>query len=327
VKRVAVVLAVTVLVLAASATASLLVGPVRVSARDAVTALLHPAARSRASEVVLGIRAPRVAAGAVVGAALALAGLCFQVLLKNPLASEYTLGVSSGASLGAVLGALVFGVSTFGTPAAAFSGALLTIAFVYGLSRARLSFQTDATILAGVIFTSLANAALSLVLAIASPHELHTFFFWFLGSLANAEWSAIRPVAAAVAILIAAVFALARPMDALSVDDDFAAQVGVDVPRTKGVLFLLASLLTAVVVSLAGTVGFVGLVVPHLARRAAGVSSRALIPVCVLMGAALCVTADLLARTLLAPNELPVGVVTAFVGAPVFIALLARRRA
>jgi iron complex transport system permease protein len=120
---------------------------------------------------------------------------------------------------------------------------------------------------------------------------------------------------------------MTRAMDALAIGDDFAAQVGVPVERTKGILFLLASLLTALVVSVAGTVGFIGLVVPHLARRTVGATSRALVPASALMGAALCVSADLLARTLLAPNELPVGVVTAFVGAPVFIALLFRRRA
>jgi iron complex transport system permease protein len=304
---------------------SLVTGAVSIAPRDVFTAILHPHATDMNAAVLWSIRVPRVVAAIVVGCALALSGLCFQALLRNPLASEYTLGVSSGASLGAVLAALMHITIPLATPISAFIGAIATIAIVLYLSHARLSFETNATILAGVIFTSLANAALSLILSVVSPNELHTFFFWFMGSFANSEWSTLTPVAIIVGVLSVALYAFAWQMNALAVGDDFAAQVGVPIERTKTTLFVLASLLTALVVSIAGTIGFVGLVVPHLARLAIGVDNRKLIPVAALAGAALCVSADLLARTLLAPNELPVGVVTAFIGVPVFIVLMRRR--
>lgn len=313
-------------VLVASALASVATGPFAISPAETIELLIHP---QRAGPdhvmqraVLTTIRLPRMVAAAVVGGALALAGLCFQALLRNPLASEYTLGVSSGASLGAVLASLLHLTSPLATTLAAFAGAIATVVVVLLLARARLSFETNATILAGVVFTSLANAALSLILSIVSPNELHTFFFWFMGSFANAEWATLGPVAILVGLLSLVVFGLSWQLNALAVGEDFAAQVGVPVERTKAALFLVASLLTALVVSIAGTIGFIGLVVPHLARLAVGVDNRRLVPLTALLGAALCVSADLLARTLLAPNELPVGVVTAFIGVPVFIALL-----
>jgi len=178
-----------------------------------------------------------------------------------------------------------------------------------------------------VIFTALANAALSLILSIVSPYQLQSFFFWFMGSFAEAEWRTLLPASIAVAVLSAVIYAMSWNLNAIAVDEQFAAQVGVNVEVVKTVLLIAASFLTAVVVSLAGTVGFVGLVVPHMARLAIGVDHRGLLPVTALFGAALCVAADLLARTVLAPNELPVGVVTAFIGVPVFVALMRRPRA
>ncbi len=305
---------------------SLVTGAMPIAPRNVVSAILHSDPSDINNSVIRVIRLPRVASAIVVGWALALAGLCFQALLRNPLASEYTLGVSSGASLGAVLVALLHIAMPLATPLFAFGGALSTIAIVIWLSRARLAFETNSTILAGVIFTSLANAALSLILSVVSPNELHTFFFWFMGSFANSEWTTLIPVAVVVALLSIVLYAFAWQMNALGVGDDFAAQAGVPIERTRTALFVLASLLTAFVVSIAGTIGFVGLVVPHLARLAIGVDNRKLIPVAALGGAALCVAADLLARTLLAPNELPAGVVTAFIGVPVFVMLMRRRR-
>ncbi len=296
-----------------------------ITPRGIVSAIAHPGLHDLNSAVVRTIRLPRLVAACVAGWALALAGLCFQSLLRNPLASEYTLGVSSGASLGAVMAALLHLTSPLATPLSAFAGAMSAIAAVLYISHVRLSFETNATILAGVIFTSLANAALSLMLSVVSPNELHTFFFWFMGSFADAEWRTLIPVAIAAGILSIVLYAFAWRMNALAVGDEFAAQVGVPIEWTKGTLFALASLLTALVVSIAGTIGFVGLVVPHLARLAIGVDNRKLIPLAALGGAALCVAADLIARTLLAPDDLPVGVVTAFVGVPVFIVLMRRR--
>jgi iron complex transport system permease protein len=311
-------------VLALAAAASLLVGPYAIAPRTLVETLLGSHPGTMEAQVLFTIRLPRLAAACVGGVALAVAGLVFQALLRNPLASEYTLGVSSGAALGAVGAALLHFRSPLATPIAAFLGAVSTIALVLLLARARLAFETNAAIMIGVIITALANAALSLILSVLSPYELQAFFFWFMGSFAEAEWASILPAAVVVIVLSAAIYALSWNLNAIAVDEQFAAQVGVNVELAKTILLVAASLLTAVVVSLAGTVGFVGLVVPHIGRLAVGVDHRQLLPVTALVGAALCVAADLLARTLLAPHELPVGVVTAFIGVPVFVALMRR---
>jgi iron complex transport system permease protein len=311
-------------VLALTAAASLATGPYPIEPGTLVETLLGSHAGTMEAQVLFTIRLPRLAAACIGGFALAVAGLVFQALLRNPLASEYTLGVSSGAALGAVGAVLLHLRSPLATPVAAFLGAISTIAIVLLLARARLAFETNAAIMIGVIFTALANAALSLILSVLSPYELQSFFFWFMGSFAEAEWPALLPAGVVVLVLSAVVYALAWKLNAVAVDEQFAAQVGVNVEVVKTILLVAASLLTAVVVSIAGTVGFVGLVVPHMARLAVGVDHRLLIPVTALIGAALCVAADLLARTLLAPHELPVGVVTAFIGVPVFVALMRR---
>src|ERR1051325_1738861 len=311
-------------VLALAAAASLATGPYAIRPSTLVQTLVGSHAGAMAAQGVFTIRLPRLAGACIGGFALAIAGLVFQALLRNPLASEYTLGVSSGAALGAVGAALLHLRSPLATPVAAFVGAFLTIAIVLLLARARLAFETNAAIMIGVIFTALANAALSLVLSVLSPYELQAFFFWFMGSFAEAEWPTLLPAGVVVLVLSAVVYALSWKLNAVAVDEQFAAQVGVNVELVKMILLVAASVLTAVVVSIAGTVGFVGRVVPHMARLAVGVDHRLLIPVTALIGAALCVAADLLARTLLAPHELPVGVVTAFIGVPVFVALMRR---
>ncbi|MBI2213748.1 MAG: iron ABC transporter permease [Acidobacteria bacterium] len=312
--------------LVAASIVSLATGAAHVPAGDAFRALFDPSSVDATTvTIVRSIRAPRVATACIVGWALALAGLCFQSLLRNPLASEYTLGVSSGAALGAVATA-VFGIAgAVAVPTGAFVGAIATIAIVLVVAHASFSFETTSTILAGIIFTSLANALLSLMLTLIAPDELQSFFFWFLGSFASAEWGMIGPVAAVVGLLSLVLMGHAWHMNAISVNEELAEQVGISVTRSKLVLYGVASLLTATVVTLAGTIGFVGLVVPHVARLAVGVDNRRLIPLAALSGAALCVMSDLAARTILAPNELPVGVVTAFIGVPVFVSLMRRR--
>lgn len=325
-RRFLIAMLVTAAVLAVASMASLAIGPVSTSPGDAWRALVAPeSVDATVAAVVRQIRLPRLVTAWVAGWGLALAGLCFQSLLKNPLASEYTLGVASGASLGAVLGVVIGLTGPLAISAGAFSGALVTIAVVLLVSHASFSFETNATILAGIIFTSFANAVLSLLLTVVTPNQLQSFFFWFLGSFASAEWSGIVPVAVATGVLSFVIFAFAWQMNAIAVNEDLASQVGISVERTKLMLYGVASLLTALIVTIAGTVGFVGLVVPHLARLAIGVDNRRLIPLVALMGAALCVTSDLLARTILSPNELPVGVVTAFIGVPVFVSLMGRR--
>ncbi|HYC59669.1 MAG TPA: iron ABC transporter permease [Thermoanaerobaculia bacterium] len=318
---------VAIAALLAGAAVSLMVGPYAIERRTLLDTLSGARPDTVESQVIFTIRMPRLVAACISGWALAIAGLVFQALLRNPLASEYTLGVSSGAALGAVAATLLGLGAPLATPAFAFAGAVATIALVLLLARARLAFETNAAIMIGVIFTALANAALSLILSIVSPFELQAFFFWFMGSFAEAEWRTLVPAALAIALLSGIIYAFSWNLNAIAVDEQFAAQIGVDVEVVKTVLLIAASFLTAIVVSLAGTVGFVGLVVPHMVRLAIGVDHRALIPVTALFGAALCVAADVLARTTLAPNELPVGVVTAFIGVPVFVALMRRPRA
>lgn len=313
-------------ILVAASVASLANGSAPVPAGDALRAVVDPGSvDATTAMIVRSIRAPRLVTAIVVGWALALAGLCFQSLLRNPLASEYTLGVSSGAALGAVATVLVGFAGAIAVPTGAFIGAMATIAVVLFIAHASFSFETTSTILAGIVFTSLANAALSLMLTLIAPDELQSFFFWFLGSFASAEWGMVGPVAAVVAVLSLVLMGHAWHMNAISVNEELAEQVGISVTRSKLVLYGVASLLTATVVTLAGTIGFVGLVVPHVARLAVGVDNRRLIPLAAISGAALCVLSDLVARTLLSPNELPVGVVTAFIGVPVFVSLMRRR--
>ncbi len=325
-KRFWISIAIAAGLLAAASIASLASGAAPVPVREALRAVFDPGSVDATTALIVrSIRAPRVVTACVVGWALALAGLCFQSLLRNPLASEYTLGVSSGAALGAVATSLLGLSGILAIPAGAFVGAIATIAVVLFIAHASFSFETTSTILAGIVFTSLANAMLSLMLTLIAPDELQSFFFWFLGSFASAEWGMVGPVAAVVAILSLVLMGHAWHMNAISVNEELAEQVGISVTRSKLVLYGVASLLTATVVTLAGTIGFVGLVVPHVARLAVGVDNRRLIPLAALSGAALCVISDLVARNLLAPNELPVGVVTAFIGVPVFVSLMRRR--
>lgn len=327
VSRFAIALTVAAAALIASGIASLTIGPVKMRVSEAFAALTDPASVDPTiAAVVRDIRLPRLATACVAGWGLALAGLCFQSLLRNPLASEYTLGVASGASLGAVA-TVVFGIGgALAIPGGAFAGAIATMALVLVIAHASFSFETNATILAGIVFTSLANALLSLMLAVIAPNQLQAFFFWFLGSFAGAEWGMIGPVATGVGALSLVLVGFAWHMNAISVNEELAEQVGISVRTVKLMLYGVASLLTAMVVTLAGTIGFIGLVVPHIARLAAGVDNRRLIPLAAMSGAALAVLSDLLARTMLAPGELPVGVVTAFIGVPVFVSLMRRRR-
>ena len=325
-RRFAVALVVTSAVLVGASMVSLTLGPMETTASEVWAALVSPGTGDPTTvTIVREIRLPRLVTACVAGWGLALAGLCFQSLLKNALASEYTLGVASGASLGAVAGAVLGFTGTFAVSAGAFVGAIATIAIVLLVAHASFSFETHATILAGIIFTSLANAILSLLLTLVSPNQLQSFFFWFLGSFASATWEGTVPVAIATAILSAGIFGFGWQMNAIAVNEDLARQVGISVKRTKLALYGVASLLTALIVSIAGTIGFVGLVVPHLARLVVGADNRRLIPLVAVMGAALCVVSDLIARTMLSPTELPVGVVTALVGVPVFVLLMQRR--
>ncbi|MDR1229504.1 MAG: iron ABC transporter permease [Azoarcus sp.] len=271
--------------------------------------------------VVRELRLPRALACFACGGLLALAGTLMQVLLRNPLADPYILGISGGAAVGA-LGAVVLGLASPWMDAGALGGALAAMLAVFGLAHGDGSWTQTRLLLTGVIVAAGCGAAITLMLALAPAAQMQTMLFWLMGDASGASrpWPALAVLAAG----LAAVLPFGRDLNVLARGQLTAMALGVDARRLRRALYLLASLFTAVAVTLVGTVGFVGLVVPHLARLALGNDQRLLMPAAVLAGGALLTVADTLARTLLAPQQLPVGVLTVLLGVPVFLFLLAR---
>jgi iron complex transport system permease protein len=276
--------------------------------------------------VVWDLRLPRVCLGALVGGGLALAGAALQGLLRNPLADPYVLGVSSGASLGASLGLLWLGAGVLGggaVPALAVLGAALATLVVFRLAWVDGALPLTGVLLAGVAVSLTISAAVSLVV-VAAEERAGDIVFWLLGNLGGRGWSEVAWVGGAVTVAGGGLLALARPLDALVQGEEVAASLGVRVERAKLWLLALTALLVGAAVSFCGVIGFVGLVVPHAARGVVGPGHRWLLPVCAAGGAALLVAADVGARLALPGRELPVGVVTALLGGPVFLLLLRR---
>ncbi len=275
-----------------------------------------------AAEVVRGLRLPRALSAFACGGLLALAGALMQVLLRNPLADPYVLGISGGAAAGA-LAAMLFGVSAhFGLQAAAFAGALTAMWLVFGLARGDGSWTQTRLLLTGVIVAAGCGAAVALMLSLAPDQQLRGMLFWLMGDASQAG----DPLPALLILSAGMVLALyfARELNLLTRGPLLAATLGANVARLRWILYFLASLLTATAVTSVGSVGFVGLVVPHLARLALGNDQRLLLPAAMLAGGALLTLADTLARSVIAPQQLPVGVLTALIGVPVFLFLLAR---
>jgi iron complex transport system permease protein len=282
------------------------------------------------AQIFFVARLPRVMAGAFVGAALAAAGVVLQAMLRNPLATPFTLGVSAGASLGAML-AIVFGASlAFGplsaVPLASLAGAAVASGIVYRLATMQgRAMSTTVLLLAGVTLNSFFSALIMFVQYIADFAQVYRATRWLMGDL---DVGSFQPILAALPLLMVAfaLFALLpSALNLLSVGADLAATRGVDVARSQRIAFLSASLATAAAVSLAGPIGFIGIVVPHLVRLMVGVDHRIVLPASALFGAAFLVGCDLVARTVLAPIEIPVGVVTAMLGGPFFLWLLIRK--
>lgn len=300
---------------------SLAVGSVALSPGEVWAALIGTD-QGMANEVVRSLRLPRALAAFACGGLLALAGALMQVLLRNPLADPYVLGISGGAAVGA-LAAMLFGVSvSFGLEAAAFIGALAAMWLVFGLSRGDGSWTQTRLLLTGVIVAAGCGAAVALMLSLAPEQQLRGMLFWLMGDAGEAT-SPWLPLLVLVAGLLLAMF-FARELNLLARGPLLAATLGANVARLRLILYFLASLLTATAVTSVGSVGFVGLVVPHLVRLLLGNDQRLLLPAATLAGAALLTLADTLARTVIAPQQLPVGVLTALIGVPVFLFLLAR---
>jgi iron complex transport system permease protein len=287
----------------------------------------RPADVARAVEIiVLELRLPRVLLAAVVGAALAASGTVFQALFRNPLADPAIIGVSSGAALGAVLVIVTVGagsLAAFGVPIAAFVGALAAGLLVYRLARIGPSVHLATLLLAGVAVAAVISSAMSLVMSF-SGEQLRDIYTWLLGGLVAQGWRSVAVTAPVVALGIAAAAVTAHDLNVVSLGEERAAQLGVDVVRLKRRALAAGALLAAAAVSVGGIIGFVGLMTPHLLRLVVGPDHRRLLPAVLLAGPTLLILADLVARTVVAPQELPVGVVTALLGGPFFLVLLKR---
>lgn len=279
--------------------------------------------------IIIGLRLPRIIVGAIVGAALGATGAVLQALLRNPMADPYVIGASWGASLGAVA-AMVSGVSVrllglSAVPLCAFAGALVAMLLVYRVAREDGALPTLTLLLAGIAVGSLLSAGVSMLVYFAD-RRLHQVVFWLMGGLGGATWSHVLVGLPYLALGLGAAMFYCRDLNAMLMGEETARQLGVEVERAKRVLLAASALLTAVAVALAGPIGFVGLVVPHMVRPVAGADHRYLLPAAALGGATLLVAADTLARTVIAPTELPVGLVTALLGSPFFIYILRSRR-
>lgn len=316
--------------LAVSLVAGVALGAVSVSFSDAIGAISRAfTGRSEglADTLLIGIRLPRVLLAALVGASLAGAGVLYQALFRNPLADPYILGVSSGAGLGAMLAivgtaevtALRYGL----VPAAAFTGALLTMLLVVRLATLRGRLDTSSLLLAGVAVSYVLAALTSFVMVVARE-SMSAIVYWMMGGLSGATWGYVQMIGLMFAIGASLPFAFSRELNLMLLGDERAGQLGVSVERFKLLALGVGSLLTAAAVAVVGLIGFVGLMVPHMVRLVLGPDHRALYPASLLTGAIVLVFADLIARTVIAPIEIPVGIVTAILGGPFFIWLLVR---
>jgi iron complex transport system permease protein len=315
---------------AAVALGALLMGSVHVSPRAVVAALTGHGDRSGVADViVLSLRLPRIAAAVLAGGALAVAGVGFQALTRNPLAEPSVLGVSSGAAFGVVT-AQVFGLragvlEAFGLTAFAFSGALVAGVAVFAIAARAGGLPVHTLVLAGVIVGIFFSSAITVLISIVDFDRLGGVIYWLLGNLAPVPAAALAVFTVTSGIGFWLVLGQARPLNLLALGEEAALQLGVDAERVKRRIFTGAALLTAAAVAFAGPIGFVGLIVPHALRMVLGPDNRVLVPAALLAGGIFLLAADTLARNVVAPAELSVGVITSLCGAPFFIYLLRSR--
>ena len=311
-------LALLLLLTLASLLISLVSGSVSIG-WNGLLAVLSGDGDALATQVIMELRGPRAVAAFTTGALLSVAGALMQVLLRNPLADPYVLGVSGGAATGALL-ALLLGLGSLGLHSAAFGGALLSMLLVFGLSHGSGNWTTNRLLLTGVVIAAGWGAAIGFLLALSPDQGLRGMLFWLMGDLSYAS----SPVAGLLVLTVGLLLAIAigRSLNILTQGEQTAAALGISVVPLRRFLYLLASLLSAAAVTLAGSIGFVGLIVPHMLRLAGVRDHRLLLPAAALLGGSLLIIADTLARTLLAPRQLPVGILTALVGVPLFLVLL-----
>lgn len=329
-RRAAIVIVTLCAALVIAFAVALSIGSEHVALREIFTSMwakLIGAATSLSREqevIVFSIRLPRIALALVMGAALATAGAVFQALLRNPLADPYVLGVSSGAALGSIIGVMFFSQVAAMRPVLGFVGAAITTLIVYRFGRrdndpARL-------LLAGVVMTTFLSSIIVLLTSLADTLRLRNISLWLLGDLSSGSTEGLAFIGAAVVVGAAVLITQARALNLMMIGESDAFALGVETKRVRTIVFFTASLLTGVAVSAGGAIGYVGLIVPHLVRLASGADNRLVIPASALAGALLVMMADTVARTLLAPRELPTGAITALIGAPVFVYLLLKGR-
>ena len=277
--------------------------------------------------ILFSVRLPRIIFAGIVGASLSIGGVVFQAMLRNPLADPYVLGISGGSALGAIAG-IIIGASSFylGIPLLAFCGALVTVLLVFAVAGGtRGPLLDNSLLLSGVVVNAFFSAAILFFLSIVNSLELHSITFWLMGDLSRASFHEISLAAICLCTGFLIIYFQARKLNLIVQGEETALQLGVNIERTKQLLLIVTSLITAVAVSMAGIIGFVGIMVPHMMRLVFGSDHRLLLPTAALFGASFLVIADTLARLVLAPAELPVGVITALCGAPYFIFLLKRK--
>jgi iron complex transport system permease protein len=276
--------------------------------------------------ILWDLRLPRVLLAGIVGWALSIGGVVFQALMRNPLAEPFLLGVSSGAAVGAVAG-ILFGVLFWGgIPLLAFLGALITIGLVLAIAQRSRTIDSHTLILTGVIINAFFAALIMFALATASGEKLHSLLFWLYGDLGRGSFHDLWVLIPVVLVGTIVLGSMTRSYNLIAAGEETASQLGVDVEKVKWVSLVTVSLVCGVTVAFSGIIGFVGLLVPHLVRMAFGPDHRLLLPASGIFGASFLIGADLLARTVISPSELPVGVITAFLGAPFFLYLLFLRR-
>jgi len=334
-RRLVVVTGVTIAALVAAMVGGLVIGPTPISTwrlvGDAAShlGLGHSTLSALQSTIVWQLRAPRMVLGLLAGAMLAVAGATYQGVFRNPLADPYLLGVAAGAGLGATLAIVhvadVAAVPNW-TPLLAFAGALLAVSATWVIGGRRLRSTSATLVLAGVAVSALFTSAQTFLQQQSSTQSIARVYIWLLGSLATASWHSVLLVVPYVAVCVTVCVMAARALDIMSVGEEEARSLGVSVRTVRLVVIAASSLGTAAIVSVVGLIGFVGIIVPHIVRLLVGTSYRRIVPLSVLAGAALLVLCDTVARTVMAPSELPLGVVTAIIGAPVFVVVLSVRR-
>jgi iron complex transport system permease protein len=303
---------------------SLSVGTVAIPFREVIKFLTGGVINEENRTILLSIRLPRILLAIIVGGGLSVAGVVFQALLRNPLAEPFILGVSSGGTLGAVI-AITFGIglSVVSVPVFAFVGSLIVMLIVYNIAQRYGRLDPTTLLLVGIMTGAFFNAIILLTIAL-KHQEARGALLWLMGNLASADFNSLLVVAPFVLFAVVVIFISSRSYNLIAIGEETAANLGLEVEKFKRISYLLASMITGLAVSVSGVIGFIGLLIPHICRMMFGSDHRLVIPVSFFMGAIFLVIVDMISRTIISPAEIPVGAVTAAVGAPLFIWLLSR---